>query len=223
MFHTIQKIIFFLVLLLPLGSLTATPSNSVPSSSPPTSPSITHSILVLGDSLSAAHGIAREDGWVVLLEQHLKQHHDNKNLQVINASISGETTAGGLSRLPKLLTQYQPSIVIIELGANDGLRGFPIKTFRDNLDQLVSLPQTANAKVLLTGMHIPPNYGPRYTQMFYASYGIIAQKYQIPLLPFLLEDIAIYPELMQQDGLHPTAQAQPQILQNVLAHLKEIL
>ena len=181
------------------------------------------SIMVLGDSLSAAHGIDSDQGWVTLLEQYLAQHDEHKHYRVINASIGGETTGGALSRLPKLLTQYQPSIVIIELGGNDGLRGFPIATVRNNLEQLVTLSQAANARVLLTGMHIPPNYGPRYTQMFYASYGLIAQKYQVSLVPFLLEEVAIYPQLMQTDGIHPTAQAQPRILQNVLPHLKALL
>ncbi len=180
-------------------------------------------IIVLGDSISAAYGISREQGWVVLLSQHLDKHYHQKNYHVINASISGETTDGALSRLPKLLAQYQPSIVIIELGGNDGLRGFPITNFRNNLDQLVSLTKDNNAKVLLTGMQIPPNYGSRYTQMFYESYGIIAQKHEIPLVSFLLDEIAIYPELMQRDGIHPKASAQSQILQNVLPQLKEIL
>ena len=181
------------------------------------------SIIVLGDSISAAYGISREQGWVSLLSQYLKENHHKSNYQVINASISGETTDGALSRLPTLLAQYQPSIVIIELGGNDGLRGYPIVNFRNNLDQLVNLVKVNNAQVLLTGMQIPPNYGTRYTKMFYESYGIIAHKYQIPLVSFLLDEIAIYPELMQRDGIHPKASAQLQILQNVLPQLKEIL
>lgn len=181
------------------------------------------SIIVLGDSISAAYGISRDQGWVSLLSQYLDEHHHKSNYQVINASISGETTDGALSRLPTLLAQYQPAIVIIELGGNDGLRGYPIVNFRNNLDQLVNLVKVNNAQVLLTGMQIPPNYGSRYTQMFYESYSIIAHKYQIPLVSFLLDEIAIYPELMQRDGIHPKASAQSQILQNVLPQLKEIL
>ncbi|MEH6557083.1 MAG: arylesterase [Oceanicoccus sp.] len=180
-------------------------------------------IIILGDSISAAYGISLEQGWVSLLSQYLEKHYHQKNYHVINASISGETTDGALSRLPKLLAQYQPTIVIIELGGNDGLRGYPIPNFRNNLGQMVSLVKDTNAKVLLTGMQIPPNYGSRYTQMFYESYGIIAHKYQIPLVSFLLDEIAIYPELMQRDGIHPKASAQSKILQNVLPELKEIL
>ena len=180
-------------------------------------------IIILGDSISAAYGMSREQGWVSLLSDYLGEHHQQKNYQVINASISGETTGGALSRLPKLLAQYQPAIVIIELGGNDGLRGYPTTNFRDNLDQLVSLVKANNASALLTGMQIPPNYGSRYTTMFYESYGIIAHKYQIPLVSFLLDEIAIYPELMQKDGIHPKASAQTQILQNVLPQLQELL
>lgn len=195
-------------------------------------------LLVLGDSISAAYGIPRDKGWVQLLQNYLSgpaannQNIGENNLsnyagrhhyQVINASISGETTGGALARLPALLDSYQPAIIIIELGGNDGLRGFPIKTFRDNLHQLISLALAANARVLLTGMHIPPNYGPRYTRMFYASYEMMAAKFKIPLVPFLLEGIAINTALMQKDGIHPVAQAQPLILQNVLPHLNKIL
>ncbi len=181
------------------------------------------SIIVLGDSISAAFGIARKDGWVNLLDQHFINDHPGQAFNVINASISGETTGGGLSRLPKLLDTHQPDIVIIELGGNDGLRGYPIKTLRGNLDQMVQLSKQANAKVLVAGMQIPPNYGPRYTQQFYDSFGKIAQKNDVELLPFLLEGIALTPGMMQKDGVHPTTQAQPLILQNVLPHLKELL
>ncbi len=213
--HFSRHVPLLLLLVLSLSPITQAAANDAPH--------ITPSIMVLGDSISAAHGIARDKGWVKLLEKYLTQHSDHKHYQLINASIGGETSGGALSRLPKLLTQYQPSVVIIELGGNDGLRGYPIKTFRSNLDQLVSLSKAANAKVLLAGMHIPPNYGPRYTKMFYASYGLTAQKFQVPLVPFLLENIAIDPKLMQKDGIHPTAQAQPQILQNVLPYLKGLL
>ena len=181
-------------------------------------------ILVVGDSLSAAYGIRQEQGWVHLLQQYLS---DNKTstysaYQVINASISGETTGGALARLPKLLTLHQPNIIIIELGGNDGLRGYPINILRSNLEQLVRLSKQAQASVLITGIRIPPNYGQRYTQLFSTSYQLIAQKYQATLVPFLLDDVAIHPQLMQADGIHPTAEAQAQILQNVLPYLKRL-
>ena len=209
---------FYLLLAFSCIAVASTPVTSeTAASSPPTT-----SILVLGDSLSAAFGIPQQAGWVALLDKHLQQQ-SAKKFHVINASISGETTAGGLARLPKLLAEHQPNIIIIELGANDGLRGFPIQRFRSNLQQLVALSQTAKAKILLAGMHIPPNYGSRYTRMFHDSYRMIATEYQITLLPFLLENIATHPELIQRDGLHPTAEAQPRILQNVLPYLKKIL
>jgi acyl-CoA thioesterase I len=178
-------------------------------------------ILVLGDSLSAAYGIPQQSGWVQLLADDLdKQQAPYK---VINASISGETTGGGLARLPTLLATHQPAIVIIELGANDGLRGFPIKTLRGNLSELVTLSQAANAKVLLVGIHIPPNYGSRYTRLFHDSYSLLSEQHQTALAPFLLEGIATETTLMQADGLHPIADAQARILQNVMPYLKELL
>jgi acyl-CoA thioesterase-1 len=180
----------------------------------------TPTLLVLGDSLSAAHGIEIQQGWVSILEQQLTgtQHY-----QVINASISGETSGGGLKRLPNLLANHQPDIVIIELGANDGLRGYPVPTLRENLSRMIKLSQQAGAKVLLLGIQIPPNYGSRYTSIFYQSYSLLAEQFSIPLVPFMLENIAVHPELMQSDGLHPTAQAQATIVQNVMPYLKKIL
>jgi len=204
-----------------LASSSLQPSSlpgSMPNSPAPTQPSI----MVVGDSISAAYGIASEDSWVTLLQQHLNQS-DHNNYRVINASISGETTGGALSRLPDLLAEYQPNIVIIELGGNDGLRGFPIAQFRQNLEQLVTLSQAANAKVVLAGMMIPPNYGPRYTQMFYGSYELVAEKFSLPLIPFLLKGIATDAELMQRDGIHPVTKAQPLILRNVLPQLEPLL
>jgi acyl-CoA thioesterase-1 len=183
----------------------------------------TPSIMILGDSISAAYGIPTDKGWVKLLQDQLSHQHSTLDYQVINASISGETTGGALTRLPKLLKMHQPNIVIIELGGNDGLRGFPIMTLRNNLDQLISLSQTAGAKVLIAGMRIPPNYGPRYTSQFYDSYRLAAQKFQVALVPFLLDEIAQHPELMQRDGIHPTEEAQPKILQNVLPVLQSLI
>jgi acyl-CoA thioesterase-1 len=178
-----------------------------------------HTILVLGDSLSAAYGIPRESGWVSLLEQQLT----NGNVAVINASISGETTDGGLARLPALLQKYKPTLVIIELGANDGLRGFQIDRLRENLEKLIQLSQSSNAKVLLVGIKIPPNYGLRYTSDFYESYTLLAHEYRAPLVPFLLEGVATDPALMQDDRLHPRAEAQKKILNNVLPYLQRML
>ena len=177
----------------------------------------THTLLVLGDSLSAAYGIPSEQGWVALLQQKLPNFH------VVNAGISGDTTDGGLARLPPLLQKYRPTVVIIELGANDGLRGFQIPRIRDNLAQLVELCLQAKAKVLLLGMKIPPNYGVHYTSDFYENYTETAKKYSVPLVPFLLQGIATHPELMQNDGLHPRAQAQPAILNTIWPYLQPLL
>ena len=186
-----------------------------------------HTILVLGDSLSAAYGIPRERGWVALLQEKLLQEklaqQKLPNFNVINAGISGDTTDGGLARLPALLQKYKPDIVIVELGANDGLRGFQIDRTRDNFTQMISLCHSSNAKVLLVGMKIPPNYGQRYTSDFYETYTLSARKFNVPLVPFLLDGVATNPELMQQDGLHPRAEAQPKILNNVWKYLRPML
>lgn len=183
-------------------------------------------ILVLGDSLSAAYGIPRESGWVSLLQQKLAaQHLPNGNVApaVVNASISGETTDGGVARLPALLQKHRPRIVVIELGANDGLRGFQIRRLRDNLEKLIQLSQAASAKVLLVGIKIPPNYGLRYTSDFYESFTLLAQRYDVPLVPFLLDGVATDPELMQDDRLHPRAEAQPKLLNTVWPYLQKML
>lgn len=185
-------------------------------------------LLVLGDSLSAAYGINTDEGWVSLLQGWLKSAVTEEGQKisaytVINASISGETTGGALARLPSLLDKHQPAIVIIELGGNDGLRGYPISRIRDNLTQLIRLCRQAGARVLLTAMHIPPNYGQRYANQFYASYALSAQQWDVLVVPFLLQDVATNPDLMQADGIHPTAEAQPMILNNVLPVLKQLL
>ena len=174
-------------------------------------------ILVLGDSLSAAYGIPREHGWVSLLQQKLP------NGNVINAGITGDTTEGGMARQPNLLQKHKPTIVVIELGANDGLRGFQIQRIRDNLRQLVQLSLRANSKVLLVGMKIPPNYGLRYTSDFYESYTALAKEFKLPLVPFMLEGVAGNPELMQDDGLHPRADGQQKILANIWKYLQPML
>lgn len=176
-------------------------------------------VLVLGDSLSAGYGIDPDRGWVHLLARTLA----DTDYRVVNASISGETTRGGLDRLPALLARHHPAVVIIELGANDGLRGYPLTTIRANLEQLVTLSQNDGSRVLLVGVYIPPNYGHRYTQRFHALFGEVATDRETALVPFLLDGIATQPALMQGDGLHPKAAAQPRILQNVLSHLKPLL
>ncbi|HLY97351.1 MAG TPA: arylesterase [Sideroxyarcus sp.] len=176
-------------------------------------------ILVFGDSLSAGYGIAREASWVNLLQQELKKDHPQ--LEVVNASISGETTAGALRRIGKALQQHQPEIVIIELGANDGLRGAAIQATERNLSALIRQSLDARAKVLLLGIQLPPNYGLDYTRRFRALYPRLAKKYSIALVPFLLEGIP--PEQFQADNLHPNAAGQSQILRNVLPSLTPLL
>jgi acyl-CoA thioesterase-1 len=177
-------------------------------------------ILVMGDSLSAGYGIDINDGWVSLLEEQLTQE---SNVQIINASVSGETSSGGKNRLPALLTQHQPDIVILELGGNDALRGQPLKLLEQNLQFMIDASKKANAKVLLAGMQIPPNYGARYSNQFKALFPALAEKNKTGLIPFLLEGIGGNTELMQRDGIHPTAEAQPIIVENVKKELVKIL
>jgi acyl-CoA thioesterase-1 len=178
-------------------------------------------ILVMGDSISAAYGIQREAGWVALLEARLGAL--DSPWQVVNASISGETTGGGLARLSNALAAHDPGIVIIELGGNDGLRGYPVAKIRDNLDQLVTLSTAQSRNVLLLGIKIPPNYGPRYTNAFASMYREIAAQRNVPFVPFLLESVALTPTLMQNDGIHPTAEAQPQLLDTIWTELAVML
>lgn len=178
-------------------------------------------ILVLGDSLSAGYGIASGTGWVDLLQATLPGRHPH--YQIINASISGETTGGAAKRLPSLLNEYRPDIVIVELGGNDGLRGHPVAVIRRNLVSITESILETNATPILLGIKIPPNYGPQYTRAFHDTYLEIAQEYQIPLVPFLLDGIATDATLMQQDGIHPNSKAQEKLLQNVLAGLEPVL
>lgn len=182
-------------------------------------------ILILGDSLSAGYGIDLEEGWVSLLQAKLdaEQLENGMQYKVINASISGNTTSMGIGRLPQLLKTHTPDIVVIALGGNDGLQGHPLKVMRKNLSRMIELSQASDAKVLLSGIQIPPNYGKRYTDDFFSSFDKIATQYNIELVPFMLEEIAIYPALMQSDGVHPTAEAQPQLLENMWPHLKKLL
>jgi acyl-CoA thioesterase-1 len=179
-------------------------------------------ILVFGDSISAGHGLARvEQGWVALLRTRLRTQ--GYGYQVVNASVSGETTAGGLARLPRALTLHQPKIVILELGGNDGLRALPIAQMRANLVRMVDLATAAGAKVVLLGMRIPPNYGPEYTEQFHSCFIDLARDKKLPAVPFLLNDIALDPKLMQADGIHPNELGQPKLLANVWPALKPLL
>jgi acyl-CoA thioesterase-1 len=179
-------------------------------------------ILVWGDSLSASYRMDEQQGWVALLQEKLtaEGRHD---WRVVNGSVSGETTAGGLARLPAMLASTSPDIVILELGGNDGLRGLPVPTIRENLAQMIELSQGAGARVLLSGIQIPPNYGPRYTGPFYAQYTELAEQYGLALIPFLLDGIAENAELMQDDGIHPTAEAQPLIVEIVWPVLNQLM
>ena len=175
----------------------------------------------MGDSISAGYGIQREEGWVELLSKSLNQAEYPH--VVVNGSISGETTGGGLARLPQALDTHEPEIVVIELGGNDGLRGYPTDLVRSNLKEMVELSLAQDAKVLLVGMQIPPNYGPRYTRAFFGMYEEIAGETQVSLVPFFLERVALEPGLMQDDGIHPTADAQPLLLETLWDYLEPLL
>ena len=184
----------------------------------------TSRLLVVGDSLSAEYGIARGTGWVALLDAQLQKDHPN--WQVVNASISGDTTAGGLARLPPLLKQHQPQLVVIELGGNDALRGFSLKRTEDNLVKMIRACQAIKAKVLLVGMQVPPNYGAAYASDFTRLFARISKQQQTALVPFLLAGVADDKDptaLFQADRIHPKAEAHPRILANVWVVLKKIL
>jgi acyl-CoA thioesterase-1 len=170
-------------------------------------------VLVVGDSLSAEYGLVRGSGWVALLEKKLKS--EKIDAAIVNASISGETTSGGLTRLPALLAQHKPEMVVIELGANDGLRGLPVASAEANLRSMVTLAQKNRARVLLVGMRLPPNYGRAYTDKFSGMYKQVATELKAPLVPFMLEGVAQEPYMFQPDRLHPLATAHPIILANI--------
>jgi acyl-CoA thioesterase-1 len=178
-------------------------------------------ILVLGDSLSAAYGLPREKGWVTLLEERLSAR--KFNYRVVNASISGETSAGGASRIEALLRQHRPQILILALGANDGLRGLPIEQLETNLEVIIRAARRSDTKVLLAGMHLPPNFGPAYTRRFTAVYAELARRHRTAFVPFLLEGFADRPEYFLADGIHPNAAAQPLILDRVWQALAPLL
>jgi acyl-CoA thioesterase-1 len=178
-------------------------------------------VLVLGDSLSAEYGLTRGAGWVSLLEQKLRS--EKIDAAIVNASISGETTSGGRSRLPALLRQHKPQVVVIELGANDGLRGLPVPAAEANLRAMVEMAHKHKARVLLVGMRIPTNYGRDYTERFWNMYKTLSTQLKAPLVPFMLEGVAEKPALFQADRLHPTAEAHPIILANIWPHFRDVV
>lgn len=184
-------------------------------------PAAARTLLVVGDSLSAAHGMDVGSGWVALLGKRLeRQKYD---YQVVNASISGDTTANGLTRLPRLLAAHRPAIVIIEIGGNDGLRGLALEQMKHNITAMVVKAKARQARVLLVGMQLPPNYGNHYAQRFRRIYREVAAEQQVGLVPFLLDGIATNPALMQPDGIHANAKAQQKMLENVWPHLRPLL
>lgn len=178
-------------------------------------------VLVLGDSLSAGYGLATGEGWVALLQQRLQQR--GLRHTVVNASISGDTTAGGLARLDAVLDQHRPDWLLLELGANDGLRGLSLTAMRDNLDKIVVRASARGIKVVLIGIQIPPNYGRVYTERFAAIYQDLAVRHRLPIVPFLMEKVALDPALIQADQLHPNALAQPLLLDTVWPVLEPLL
>jgi acyl-CoA thioesterase-1 len=198
------KYLFLLMLCWVTGPLLASPS-----------------IVILGDSLSAAYGMEISQSWPSLLQQRLIEN--GYAHRVFNSSIAGDTTQGGATRLPRLLDKNQPDVVILELGGNDGLRGLPIEVTGKNLSSMIEKSQSAGASVILSEMRIPPNYGRTYTEKFNTLYTTLADQYDVSLLPFLLDDIALEPGLMMADGIHPTAEAQPLILEKVWLQLEPLL
>ncbi len=180
-----------------------------------------NTLLVLGDSISAAYGMSLDKGWVALLAGQMAQSHPD--YQVVNASISGETTGGALSRLDSLLEQHKPAVVVIELGGNDGLRGYPVNKLRGNLNQLAKRSSDAGARVVMVSIQIPPNYGSRYTSSFHESYALVAENTDSILTPFILDGIATDADLMQADGIHPKSEAQANMLDNMLPYIEEAL
>jgi acyl-CoA thioesterase I len=178
-------------------------------------------IVVVGDSLSSGHGLAVEQSWVYLLEQRLED--EGYGYELVNASISGDTTAGGLARLPQLLDRHSPAIVVIELGGNDGLRGQPVASLKANLAAMLELSKQSGAEAILTGIQIPPNYGPAYTESFASVYPALAEEYDVPLVSFLMDGVALQAELMQPDRIHPNEKGQAVMFENVWRVLEDLL
>lgn len=170
-------------------------------------------VLLLGDSLSASYGMAYEEGWVPRMQQLLDT--EAQPVRIINASISGETTGGGQARLARLLQEHQPHVLWIELGGNDGLRGYPPPSIQANIESMIRMGQEQDARVWITRIEIPPNYGPRYNERFRSLFTELAENFDLPLLPFPIEDVALNPDLMMPDGIHPTSEAQPRIAEKM--------
>lgn len=188
---------------------------------PATVQSAEDTIVVLGDSLSSGYGMTAEQSWVAMLAERLER--EAYGYEVVNASISGDTTSGGLARLPRLLDVHEPVIVIVELGGNDGLRGLPVASIKSNLERMIELTRKAGAVPVLTGIQIPPNYGPAYTSMFSQTYAELAREHEVPFVPFLMDGVALDPALMQGDSIHPNVDGQPVMLENVWRVLEDVL
>ncbi len=204
--------VWLVTLLLAASGLVATPGAAATND---------RTLLVFGDSLSAAYGLRADQGWVTLLQKRLER--EGYGYRVVNASVSGETTAGGKARLNRALAQHRPSVVVLELGGNDGLRGLPVAIAQKNLSEMLKVVQAQGAQALLVGIQVPPNYGLKYTRAFGSMYVSLAKEHKVPLLPFMLDKIALNDKLMQSDGIHPNAVAQPRVLDNVWPHLKPLL
>ncbi len=204
---------FLLILLIPFHALSDQAESDVSNEN--------SVLLILGDSLSAAYGLEQREGWVSLLQKMWQD--DNIPIEIVNAAVSGETTDGGLARFPRLLEQHGPTHVLIELGGNDGLQGHNIKKIKDNLTSLVKTAKDNNTQVFLQEMQIPSNYGKRYTQMFTKSFSQVADAQGVIKIPFFLEEIALKSELMQNDGIHPNAAAQPMIAELMDRHLRKLI
>jgi acyl-CoA thioesterase I len=202
-------------------ALPVTPTRAQAAAAVPSDTASRPVILVLGDSLSAEYGLPRGAGWVQLLAERLRENR--LNYTVVNSSISGETTSGGRSRLPALLGQHRPAVVVLELGANDGLRGLPLTAMRDNLAAMIKSSQVAGASVLLVGVRVPPNYGRDYSEKFFQSFSDLSHELRVPLVPFLLNGFAESLEWFQPDRIHPSAKAQASMLDNVWPHLRPLL
>jgi acyl-CoA thioesterase I len=203
-----------LPLIVVLGCTLATPPASAGAADKP-------AILVMGDSLGAGFGIPLQAGWVALLQRRLDAQ--GYGYRVVNASVSGETTEGGLARLPRALAVHRPAVVILELGANDGLRGLPLAELRTNLERMIGQSKSAGARVLLAGARIPPNYGAAYAEKFHALYGELARRHRVALVPFFLEPVALRDDLFQEDMLHPGVAAQPLLLDHLWPQLLPLL
>ena len=218
-------LVLWVMLLLPLPAAQAqATAKAATASTPATSaatPAAPRTLLILGDSISAGYGLPRDAGWVRLLTDRIRQN--GLDYSVVNASISGDTTSGGRARLPALLKQHAPEVVVIELGGNDGLRGLDIKAMEDNLAAMTDMARKAGARVLLVGMRLPPNYGRDYTNRFEAVYGRLARKLDVPLVPFFFTGFGEGDEWFQADRIHPTVRAQPVLLDNVWPQLQKLL